>query len=1067
MGLTRFAIHRPLAMLMFILGLVIMGGVSFSLLKVDRMPNVPIPFVNVNVSYPGATPEDVEDLIVKPLEQTVSGISGIDTIESDASQGRGSVRISFVEGWDADKAAIDVERRVSAIRSRLPADASTPNVNKADPNAQPLMNVSLVGQLPIDQLYSLATDIVQPRLQAVPGVADVSVSGGLQREVRVRVDYTKLEAYGISPTAISNAISRENINSPGGTLQQGRVQLNIRSIGLFQSADELGDLLVANTTNGPVYLRDVATVTEGFKERTSFQRLNGTESVGLSITKTSEANSLKVADDVKAAIDRISATLPQGAQVVISNDTSRFTRNALAAIERSLVLAIFLCGTVLLLFLHAWRNTLILMLAIPTSLVSTFLVMFIMGISLNTISMMALALTIGILVDDSIVVLENIHRHLGLGEKPMVAALNGRSEIGLAAIAITMTDVVVYLPVAFMSGMVGRMFKEYGLTIATATLFSLFVSFTLTPMLASRWMKATEGKSLRWNPLGWFPDWWDRGYDRFANGYRNVLSFALRHRPLVLIVALVAFLGAMSFIPLKLLGVEYAPPEDDNQMQVSLSLPVGTSLASANQAAAQMEAMLADIPEVQNIFTTVGGGGGMMGGGGRGANFSVQLVEKSQRQRSVWDISNQIRRFAANIPDATVRVMVQSPMGFGGGGGGLRVDVLGDDFDTLKGLTDQVDQIARGVPGIVDIRNPDVEGEPELRAIMERRKMAELGVTGQQVSSTLRTLLSGTVVGQLRPDNRDQMDITLVASDSDRLDLARLESMPIVGTGTGGASVSSSVVRLGQVVQLVQATGPRSISRSNRQRVLSLNATVDGRSLGDVAADLREALKQVPLPTGYSITVGGQVRQMDAAIAALTSALTLSVILIYMLQVALFESWVYPLSIMLSLPVSLIGAFGGLYLTGNTLNIFSMIGMIMLMGLVSKNAILLVDFTNTLRSRGLARTEALLQAGRTRLRPILMTTLTMVFAMIPLALKMESGAESRAPMAVVVIGGVISSTLLTLVLVPTMYTYLDDLQQFLGSPKAFGFPGRRKLTAQPAEGPSFAVETASVEDARP
>lgn len=1069
MGLTRLAINRPLAMLMLIMGIVIMGIVAFGLLKVDRMPNITVPFVSINVSYPGASPVDVENRILRVLEQTVSGVSGIDTVESDASQGRGSIRIQFVEGWDADKAAIDIDRRVAAIRARLPADASAPSVNRMDPNSMPILNVSLTGSLPQDELYKLASTIVQPRLLSIPGVADVSVSGGLQRVVRITVDYTKLEAYGITLTAIQNAITRENIDSPGGTFQQGRITLNVRSVGLFQSADELADLVITTTSSGPVHLRDVATVTEGFRERTSFQRLNGEESVGLSIAKAADANSIKVADDIKAAIEKISPTLPAGAKLVVSNDTTRFTRRALEAIEKDLVIAVIMCGLVLMLFLHAWRNTLIVILAIPTSLISTFLVMFILGFSLNTVSMMALALTIGILVDDSIVVLENIHRHLQKGEPPKVASLNGRSEIGLAAMAITFVDIVVYLPVAFMSGMIGQLFKEYGITIATATLFSLFVSFTLTPMLASRWLKKEEENSGRSHILSWFPRWWEHNYEKMAHGYGRLLGWALGHRPIIIIIALVAFAGSLSFIPLKLLGVEYAPQEDDGQMNVSLNMPSGMGLEAYDAAGRQLETMLFQMPEVQNVFTTIRGGGG--GGFGGGTNMTVQLVDKHERQRSIWDIQNQIRRMATSIPDATIRSNVQSSFGMGGGGMGLRIEILGDDLATLKNLADQVSQVAGTIPGVVDVRNPDVAGQPEIRIVMDHRKMAELGVTSQQVSSTLRTMLAGTSVGQLRPDGRDEMDITLVAGDLDRLDLARLESMPLVsstaGAGsssaTGGTTSASNIVRLGQVTTLQRTTGPQSISRSNRQRVLSVSATVDGRALSDVADDMRKAMLDVPIPLGYSYTIGGSVRQMDAAVSALTSALTLSIILIYMLLVALYESWLYPLAIMLALPVSLIGAFGGLVLTGNTLNLFSMIGMIMLMGLVAKNAILLVDYTNILRARGYERFEAIVEAGRTRLRPILMTTATIIAAMTPLAMKLESGAESRAPMAVVIIGGVISSTMLTLVLVPSVYTYLDDLQNALGGPKTFGFLRLRRKSPEPA----LAHQTSAILAANP
>jgi hydrophobic/amphiphilic exporter-1 (mainly G- bacteria), HAE1 family len=1046
-GLTRIAINRPLTILMFILGLVIMGGVSFGLLKVDRMPAISAPFVNVSVSYSGAAPQDIEDLVIRPVEQAVSGIAGIDTVESDSNEGRGSVRIQFVEGWDADKGAIDVDRKMASILNRLPADASAPTVNKMDPNSQPIMNVSLTGQLPIDELYNLAANAVQPRLQSVPGVADVSISGGLVREVRVLVSYTKLSAFGIAPSTITSAMTRENINQPGGSVNVGSTSLNIRTQGLYQSADELANMIVANTTAGPVYLRDVATVNEGFKDRSSYQRFNGQESVGISITKTSEANSLQVANDLRTALSNIGSTFPSSVKMVISNDSSRYTQSALDAIKKDLSLAVLLCGAVLLLFLHAWRSTLIVILAIPTSLVTTFLVMFATGMTLNTISMMALALTIGILVDDSIVVLENIHRHLKLGEPRREAALNGRSEIGLAAMAITLVDVVVYLPVAFMQGMIGQMFKEYGLTIASATLISLFVSFTLTPMLASKWLKEEKGEDesqgSSWNPLVWFPAWWERGYNKVANGYGGLLRLALRARPLVVLIAIVAFSGAMALPALRILGIEYAPTEDDSQLNVNISMATGTSLDASNAATRQIESQILQMPEVANVFTTVRGStsGGGFGPGG-GSSISLQLVDKSERQRTASDIANQIRRMGQSIPGATVRANVSSSMGGGGGGGGggVRVDMMGPDLDVLKGISSQMEQVARGVPGIVDVRPPDFTGIPEVRAVLDRRKMAEMGVTATQVSQTVRTMLQGSVADQLQPENRDQMDITIIANDTDRTDMAKLETIPII-TGTG------TTVKLGQVAKLVNAFSPQSISHSSRQRVISLSATVDGRPLSDVSNDVREAVKKANLPLGYSIVVGGSVRQMDTAMAALQKALSLSIVLIYMLLVALYESWLQPLTIMLALPVSLIGAFGGLWVTGNTLNIFSMIGMIMLMGLVAKNAILLVDYTNTLRARGVSRTEAIVESGRTRLRPILMTTSTIICSMIPLALKLEAGAESRSPMAVVVIGGVISSTLLTLVLVPCVYTYMDDLQTALGNPNPLWFLHRAKKPA--------------------
>ncbi|MBI3976678.1 MAG: efflux RND transporter permease subunit [Chloroflexi bacterium] len=1046
MGLTRLAVNRPLTILMFVLGLVILGLVARSQLRVDRMPNISFPFVGVSFSYPGASPEDVEALVVDRIEQRLAGLAGVTSINSTSNVGSGSINVSLAEGADADRAAVDVERRLATLRAQLPADV-TPSVNRADPNAFPIMNISLTGALPMDELYRLAQEVVQPRLQSVLGVADVQVSGGLQREVRVVLNYARLEGFGLTVAQITQAIARENLDQPGGTLVEGRRQVAIRSVGQIRSVDELRDLIVAATPTGAIYLRDVATVTEGYRERTRLQRTNGQDSVGLSVVKQSDANSIQVADDIKREIDRVRRQLPSGVDVLVTNDSSRFTRAALDAVDKDLTLAIILTALVLLLFLHTWRNVVIVILAIPTSLIATYLVMLAAGFSLNTISLMALALMIGILVDDSIVVLENIHRHLRLGENPILAALNGRSEIGLAAIAITLTDVVVYVPVAFMQGNLGRLFREYGLTIAAATLFSLFISFTLTPMLASRWLKPRNGPDEE-GRFFWsrFSRTWERNFDRLASGYGRLLGVGLRLRFLVLLVGVVAFGAALAMIPLRILGTEYAPQEDDGQLSVNIQMPPGTSLEMADQTVRQIEAALVtQVPEIQAMFTSVGAGGfGGFGGGGANGNISIQLVDKSQRERSVFDVAAVARRLGGQIPDTTVRASVQSALGGGGGGfgGGVSVRIAGRDLDTLRQLSADVEQAMRATEGIVDVNNPTTAGNPEVRIVFDRKRMAELGVSGQQVASTVRTLLSGSVVGQIRPPGGIQRDVTVIGSDADRLNLANLANIPVPATG--------GTVRLSQVATLTRATGPTQIVRADRQRVITLSGTASGRPIGDIARDLRAAVAQLGAPAGYTVQVtGGQVQQLELAFATLLGALTLSILLIYMLMVALYESFLHPLAIMFSLPVALVGAFGGLLVTGNTLNIFSMIGMIMLTGLVAKNAILLVDYTNILRKRGLARAEAIVEAGRTRLRPIVMTTATIVCAMTPLALKLEAGAESRAPMAVVMIGGVLSSTLLTLFLVPAVYTYLDDFQNWLGG--GFRLPVlRRRVATAPA-----------------
>ncbi|HZU05952.1 MAG TPA: efflux RND transporter permease subunit [Chloroflexota bacterium] len=1036
MGLTRVAIRRPLATIMVFLALVLLGQQAYTRLKVDRFPAISFPVVFVQIGWPGASPEDVEQSILQPAEDAVAGVSGVQRIDSNAQEGFASLTIWFVEGTDIDQATIDVQRRLAAIGRLLPTDATQPSVQKADPTAFPVMNVVLSGSLPLDDLYDLAVNKVQQQLVAVPGVADVQLRGGLQREVQVQVDYTKLEAYGLSFTQIINAIQRENVNAPGGQVDVDTRTFSVRAMGLAQAPAELGAYVVATTPRGPVLLRDVANIVVADKRPTSVVRYStptrpGVDAIVLTITKQADANTLETAQNVRDALRRIEATLPAGVQVTITNDTSRFVRYAVDAVQKDLMLAILITGVILYLFLHTWRNTVIVLVSIPTCLVSTFLLMYLMGFSLDTISLMAMALMIGILVDDSIVVLENITRHLHLGENPFEAALNGRSEIGLAAIAVTLTDVVVYVPISFMQGNIGKLFREFGLTIASATLLSLLVSFTLVPVLASRWLKAHEGEA----QLRGFAGVWERGFDRLAAAYRGLLAWALRHRPLVVVIAALALF--LSLLPLRfnLIGQEYAPNEDDGQFTINTEMPPGTSLAANSAAMARIEQALLQIPEVDSFTTTVGQAGSRQGGSDRNGTIAVQLVPKTERSRSVFEVMQQVRQVQAEIPGMQLRLSVQSPLIGGGGSTAINIRLLGDNMRTLQQLAEQVEAIVRNTPGTVDVRNDAAVGEPEVRAFLDRQRMADLGVTASQVATALRTAIGGTTVTQLQVEGQTGVDITVVAKQDLRNDLTALANIPIpLGTpgGTTGASAAPApggTVRLGQVADLRLVTSPTSIARSDRQRQVSIQANLVGRSVGDAARDIRAALARLPLPAGYRILWVGQVDQLDQARVALLSALAISVVMVYMLLVALYESWLHPLAIMFSLPVALVGALGGLLLTGNTFNLFSMIGIIMLMGLVAKNAILLVDFTNTLRARGLARTAAILEAGPTRLRPIIMTTATMVFSMIPLALKLEEGAESRAPMAVVLIGGLMTSTLLTLVLVPVMYTYLDDLSR--------------------------------------
>jgi hydrophobic/amphiphilic exporter-1 (mainly G- bacteria), HAE1 family len=1057
MGLTRLAIRRPLTMLMIILGLVVMGIRSFTELQIDRYPAVDFPFVSVVAVFPGASPEDVEDLVVKPIEDAVGGISGIDQILSTAQEGVGFVIIAFNEGVDGNQAAIDVEREVARVRGSFPDEASEPSIIKADINAIPIIEIVLKGPQGQDQLYQIAEEDIQQRLQAIQGVASVNISGGRERQILVEPNPSKLAAYGLSLESIQQALSLNNLTFPVGSLEQGRQKTSLRSVGEFTGLADIENVVVAGApsaygggggggdmqgedTGGLVFMRDVATVREGYEDRSQILRYNGEDAVSISVVKTSDSNTLEVASEIRSVVEALENDLPTGAEMTIVIDDSEFTRESVLAVEEDLILAILITGIIMLLFLHTIRSTFIVVLAIPTSIISTFLVMWALGFSLNTLTLLALTLTIGILVDDSIVVLENIERHLKMGKKPRQAALDGRAEIGLAAITITLVDVVVYVPVAFSSGIVGQFFRSYGITIATTTLFSLFVSFTLTPMLASLWMRdETQPKEKSrglmrvfgiilwpidkaWNA---FIRFWEFAFDGLINLYGATLRFVLKNvftELLAVAVAVVALVAGVYLVVGGFVGAEFFPQEDDNRLSITLEMPPGTSTAATDQAAREIEALILDqVPEAVTILTNVGGGDSFFGTSGSSnvASITVELVDKLERERTTTDVVNDLRPELKKIPEATVSLTLSSAFG-GGGEGAISVEVYGPEPDALVDLANQVEAVMRTVPGTTDIINTDAARSPETRLIVDRQRALEYGLSPAQVAGTLRTAVSGSNVGTLKQADATDIDIVLRMAESTRSSVDQLESLPL-------GYMSGTEVKLGQVADVVRDQAPAVIQRTDRQRQLTITSNVLGRTTGDVTDDIEAALDaEMEFPPAYGYRFSGASEAQRESFAELTSALLLSIILIYMLLVALYQSWLHPLAIMFSLPVALVGAFGGLWLTDNSLNIISLLGIILLVGVVTKNAILLVDFTNVLRrEQGYSRKDALVEAGRLRLRPIIMTTAALVFALSPLLLGQGAGAETRAPLAAVVIGGNITSTLLTLVLVPVVYNFFD------------------------------------------
>jgi HAE1 family hydrophobic/amphiphilic exporter-1 len=1046
-------------MLMIILGLVVLGYRSLQELKVDRYPAVDFPFVSVVTVFPGAGPEDVEDLVVVPVEDVVAGIPGIDQLISISQEGVGVVVIAFEEGIDGNQAAIEVERQVATVRGGLPTEAFDPSIIKADINAFPIMEVILSGPQGQDTLSQLARDDIKPRLQTIQGVASVSISGGREGEIQVDADPAKLAAYGIPLEVVQQALVLNNLTFPAGSIEEGRQKTSVRSVGEFTNLEEIENVVVAGgpspfggggrsmpgqDNSGLVFLRDVATVEEGFEDQSQVLRYNGEDAVNISVIKSSDANAVEMADSVHKMLEELRQELPAGAEMTIVADDSEFTRESVAAVQEDLILAILVTGLVMLVFLHTVRSTFIVLLAIPTSLIATFLVMWVLGFSLNVLTLLALTLTIGILVDDSVVVLENIERHLKMKKKPKQAALDGRAQIGLAAITITLVDVAIYVPVAFTSGIIGQFFRSYGITIATAVLFSLFVSFTLTPMLASLWMKdesqpESKPRGLRkvFGLLLWpvekvwkgFVALWEWGFDHLTSFYAATIRFVLKNfltQSLAVLVAAVAVALGVYMVISGVVGTEAFPQEDDAKFTVNIEMPAGTNLEATDQAAREAERIILEqVPETVSVLTRVGSGGSgaasFFGGGGTAntATVLVQVADKNERERTTTEIVDALRPEIKKIPESNISLALSSIFS-GGAAGAVEIQIFGEDPDVLIDLANQVEAVMRTVPGTVDVLNTGAAQAPEARLVVDRDRALDQGLSPAQVAGTLRSSLSGADVGTYKQAGATDVDIVLRANERARSDLNRLLDVPM-GYRNGQA------VKLSHVASTERDLAPAVINRTDRQRTLSVTSGVSGRASGDVTNEVEAAIQaNVEFPEGYGAQLSGQSEAEREMFADLTAALGLGILLVYMLLVALFQSWLHPLAIMFSLPVALVGAFGGLWLFGYTLNMMSMLGIILLAGIVTKNAILLVDFTNELRQKeGYSRKDALAEAGRLRLRPILMTTAAIVFAMLPILLGRGAGAETRAPLAAVIIGGNITSTLLTLILVPVVYNFLD------------------------------------------
>ena len=1061
MWFTRLSIGNPVMAVMVMLAFVVLGLFSYQRLKVDQFPEVDFPTVVVQTDYPGAAPEVVESEVTRKIEESVNTIAGINQLFSRSYEGSSVVIVQFNLAVNGRRAADDVREKLAVIKASMRAEVKESRVSRFDPASQPIFTFALTapdGRHSVQALTTYADQVVKKRLENVRGVGSVVLVGGVKREINVYLKPQAMEALGVGVDAVLAAVRSENQDLPAGSLRSAESERNVQIAGRVARPEDLGQLIVARRGGGtaatpagssqPVRLAQVAQVVDGPEEAESLALYNGKRMLALEIKKSQGENTIDVVDSLLKTAAAISPNLPPGMQLEVVRDGSRSIRLSVANVKRTLFEGALLTIAIVFLFLNSWRSTVITGLTLPIALIGTFLFMDLFGFSINMITLMAMSLCVGLLIDDAIVVRENIVRHVQMGKSAHDAAMAGTQEIGLAVLATTLSIVAVFLPIGFMSGIIGKFFHEFGLTIVAAVLISMFVSFTLDPMLSAIWHDPAidrEGQpfkpqGLYDHTLGRLTHWVDRASHRLGNGYVATLGWSLRHKGITVLIAVGSLVAALLLVPR--LGTEFVPKADYSETNVSFFTPAGTPLAITEARTQQVDAILRAMPEVRYTLATINTG---QAAGRNYVSFFIRLVDRQDRQRNVDQMSVPLRQRLAQVAGITVTHV--GLLDAVGGGKPISLSIQGSDLAELQRLTTTLMAKLAQVPGLVDADTSMKPPKPTVVVDVKRDAASDLGLSVGSITNTLRALVAGQTVGDWRAANDQTYDVKVRLAPDARdnpADLARL-GLVLANAADG----SSRIVRLSQVAEVRAGWGANQVNRRDLNRESELTANTSGRSLGEVSADVRKVLDDTQLPPGYSYRFGGSGKDMQDSFGYALSALALGVVFIYMILASQFRSFLQPLALMSSLPLTLIGVVGALLIWRSTLNMFSVIGVIMLMGLVTKNAILLVDFAIRARAPsldqhghpvpGLPRSEALLLAARVRLRPILMTTLAMIFGMLPLALALSEGSEQRAPMGQAVIGGVITSSLLTLVVVPVIYCWLDDLGQW-ATRRLFGRP---------------------------
>lgn len=1041
MKLVETSVKRPVTIIMTVLIAILLGAVSLTRLPIDLFPEFELPMAIVVTNYSGVGPQEIEKLITNPVEGAVSSVENIDSVTSTTSEGTSIVMVNFKNGTDMNFATLQMREKLDVIKGFFPDGVNSPTVLKIDMSMMPVMQLSLTGEnTDLAQLQTFAEDEIKPRIERVKGVASVSLAGGYTHEVQINTYLEKLQGYGLSISTIAGILGAENLNLPGGVVQKGNQELTVRTTAEFQSLKEIEEILIPLSNGGQVKLKDIADVKLSPTDITTISRTNGMESIMVSIQKQSGINTVTVAQDISKTIAKLQEEYPQ-INWDIAYDESSYIMETINSVFREALMGGTLAVIILFVFFHNLRTTFITATAIPIAIMTTMAGLYFLDVSINMMTLGGISLAMGRLVDDNIVALENIYRHRQMGHSKFDAAVKGVSEVAMAITASTIVTVAVFLPIVFVDGITATLFRDLALTVGISLGASLLVSLTLVPTLSAKIMKVgviPEGRRglLR---LG---DSFGRGFDnlfaKVERGYRRFLNFALSHRKTIVFSSVIIFL--LSGASVVFVGAEFMPDSDSGQLSVSVTLPDGAQLDETDEVMGIIEGYCLEIPEIKAAFAQVGTGGTMSFGGNPGNQGSlvIQLVPLDERERSVWDVIEELRTKTRDIPGAEINVSAMDTMALGSAVP-LDIAIKGDDLDQLQQIATDFEEIVASVEGTREVQNSMSEGIPEVQVMIDRDRASQYGLTAYQIASGLRGTLSGTTATTYRYEGKE-INVVIKGDKTFKESLTNLEQTPL-------STPFGTSVPLSQVAEVSVQRGPIAIERVDQARVIHVTSDIVDRDLTSVTDEVQAKLADYPLPSGYSYDLGGEYEEVMKAFTDLALALVLAIVLVYMILAAQFESLIHPFTVIFSLPMGFSGGLLGLWITGYAVSVPAFIGMILLVGIVVSNAIVLVDYINKRREMGEDRDEAIKQAGPIRLRPIIMTTLTTLLGLVPMALAIGEGAELMAPMAIVVVFGLLLSTVSTLILVPVIYTLNEDMINFF---KRFG----KKNTTPPTIPPT-------------